>query len=110
MRVLYLDDEQDLCDIFAEIFTSETVKVVTYTEPMHAIDSVKSNPPDLIFLDYRLPGTTGDLVAIEMGTSIDKYLITGEIAVESKYAFIKIIKKPFDFSEIQKIIDQKSHH
>src|SRR4051812_18643808 len=79
LKVLYLDDEPDICDVFSELYSNEKVSVRTFTQPTMAIEFAKSNPPDIIFLDYRLPSTNGDLVALAMDSRIPKCLISGDI-------------------------------
>lgn len=96
LRIVYLDDEADLLEMFVDIFTSESVIIEGYTDPNKAIQAVRDNPPDLILLDYRLPGITGDDVAAKMATPIPKVLITGEISVTLKNPFLRVISKPFD--------------
>ncbi len=104
INVFYLDDEEDLCEIFSDIFSSDDVKVTTFTDPKKIIETVKVNTPDMIFLDYRLPSTNGDEVAQKLTEGIPKYLITGEISVNTKYKFNKIFSKPYKNDEIMKVI------
>lgn len=104
LKVLYLDDEPDLCDIFTEEFTTPGIIITAFSDPKEAMASLNTNPPDLIFLDYRLPGTNGDKLALAMPPHIPKYLITGESTVETKYPFLAILGKPFDRSAIQEIM------
>ena len=106
LKVLFLDDEPALCEIFADDFSSETIQVSTFTEPNLAIEHAKQHPPDLIFIDYRLPGTTGDEVAQLMAPGIPKYLITGDIRVKTNYAFAAVFTKPASPKEILAIFSQ----
>ncbi len=105
VRVLYLDDEIELCEIFADEFANENIQISTFTDPQKAIDFAVKNPPDVIFLDYRLVATSGEIVAKEMANSIPKYLITGEISVNADYPFVEILAKPYDIKYIKKILD-----
>lgn len=104
LKIVYLDDEPDLCAIFSESFSNDQVQITTFTDPDKCVQFVKSNPPDLIFLDYRLPATTGDLVAVKMATQIPIILITGDVQVSTQYQFKKILPKPYDYGEIEKVI------
>lgn len=105
IKVLYLDDEPDLCDLFSEEFSSETVQVVTFTSPQRAMEYVKKSPPDIAFLDYRLPGTSGDKVALTMALDGPVILITGDINVNTEYLFKEVLNKPVIKEKIKKIID-----
>lgn len=106
MRVVYLDDEPALVELFQDAFSSENIAVDVYTDPATAISAIKSNPPDLVFLDYRLPGTTGDIVADKIGRALPKVLITGDLTVTPKSNFIKIFYKPYMPSEMRKFLEE----
>ncbi len=103
-KIVYLDDETDLCSLFKMAFESERVIIKTFTEADEAISEIMKNPPDLIFLDYRLPNTTGDAVAIRLGAGIPIVLVTGDLNVSPKAPFTKIFKKPFKYEEMQDFI------
>lgn len=106
LRVVYLDDEPDLCEIFSDLFSSDNVQITTYSDPKIAIEEVNKNPPDIVFLDYRLPGTNGEKVAMEMKGSMRKFLVTGEINPQLTFNFEKILKKPIEISVISKILEE----
>jgi hypothetical protein len=57
---------------------------------------VNETNPDVVFIDYRLSGITGDQVANMLPVAIPKYLITGEINLASKYEFEGVFSKPMD--------------
>ncbi len=105
LKIIYLDDEPDLCECFSDEFASEKIEVTTFTDPKRAIAAALESPPDLIFLDFRLPGTTGNAVALAMPKEIPKYLITGESEVNTTYKFEFVFGKPLEIEAIQKVID-----
>lgn len=104
LSIFYVDDEQDLCDIFQELNQSDQLKIRTYVDPLVAVADALKEPPDLVFLDYRLPGMTGDKVAAAMKVDVPIYLISGDLNVKTGFNFTRILGKPVDNSEIQKII------
>lgn len=104
LNVLYIDDEADLCENFKDDFASDKVTVETYTAAEKAVVAAKNNRPDVIFIDFRLPGTTGDQVASKMPDDVPKYLITGEVNVVTQFKFNGVISKPYDFEEVQRLI------
>lgn len=106
LRALYLDDEPELCEIFLEEFASDNFLISVFTDADKAIESARDFPPDLIFLDYRLPRTNGDKVAFSMPSEIPKYLITGESNVPTQYKFEKIFGKPFDRERIREVFEE----
>ena len=105
LKVYYLDDEEALCEIFVDYFASDSVEITTFTDPAKAIAVTQTNPPDLFFIDFRLPSTTGDEVAKSLPADIPKYLITGDIGVKTKYKFKALFNKPYKPEEIQKVLD-----
>ncbi len=96
LRIVYLDDEPMLCEIFVDLFSSIDIEIKTFTDSDLARQFITDHSPDLIFIDYRLPGTNGDEVAQLLPSEIPKFLITGEAAVDTKYRFKRIFKKPYE--------------
>jgi DNA-binding NtrC family response regulator len=105
ISVFYLDDEEALCEIFSEYFSSEEVRVTTFVAADQAIELCKKDPPDVFFIDYRLLGTTGVDVAFAVADNIPKILVTGDLHFSSEYEFREIISKPYEFGVIQSLID-----
>ncbi len=104
VKIFFLDDEPDLCEIFLDEFSSEVIQVSAFTDPKVAIAEVFSCPPDVIFIDYRLPNTTGDLVANNLPPHIPKYLVTGDSLVSAPKGFEAVLAKPIDMEKIWNII------
>ena len=98
LNIVYLDDEPLLCEFFKDCLESEDIVIKTFISPDEAIKEVMTNTPDLVFLDFRLLNTTGDIVAQKMDAKIPKVLITGDLVVDA-------CKKPFNFSEMKEFID-----
>lgn len=105
LKVFYLDDEPSLLEMFAEIFESPEISVRTFAQPTEFLEIVKNEKPDLYVLDYRLPRTTGDEVALQLDVNIPKILITGDLVVNPKANFLKIFKKPYQLAEMQDFLD-----
>lgn len=105
-NIVYLDDEIDLCQIFEDIFTTDEVKIKAFIEPADAVSEIAINPPDLIFLDYRLQNTTGDIVAKQLGDTIPMALISGDLHIKPIESFSRIFFKPYDSVEIAVFIRQ----
>ena len=108
MEIIYIDDEADICELFADLFQNEKVKIHTFTNPEHALSEMGKLNIDLAFIDFRLPHTTGDLVALQMDPKIPKVLITGDLSVQSQFKFDRIFNKPICISEIEKFIEAHS--
>lgn len=106
LKVYYLDDEEDLCDCFTDSYASEEIEIHTFTNPERALEKARDCPPDLVFVDYRLPGTTGDAVARNMDPNVPKYLVTGDIAVSSSYTFVEVVQKPVSREKMLEILER----
>ena len=106
LNVVYLDDEAALCEIFFEYFDAPDVSIRTFVDALQALAAVKSDPPDVIFIDYQLPGITGDEVALLLPDDLPKVLVTGNLSVATEYSFIDCVSKPYDFALIQRILDR----
>lgn len=107
LKIVYLDDEPDLCEMFKDNFESPNISILTFSEASLAINEIKENTPDLIFLDHRLPGSSGEEVAKQLDPQIPKFLITGDIETMHSSQFIKVFHKPYNFEEIESLL-QKS--
>ena len=104
IRIIYLDDEPDLLDLFSEMFSSPEVLIETFSDPARAIEAIRSNPPDLLFLDHRLPRTTGDRVALEVDPTIPKALVTGDVNIRHEAKFDAVFEKPFPIAKVREFI------
>jgi len=101
IKIYYLDDEKDLCEIFEELVASPPlIFVKTYSDPLLFLEAVIKEKPDIVFTDYRMPKMNGEEVAKRLDPSIAKYLVTGEIDYLSNDLFKKVFKKPIDYDEI----------
>ena len=108
IKVIFVDDETDICENFSDYFSGEGVEVKAFSDVECALSEIKNNPPDVLFLDYRLPGITGDEIAIQLDPQIPKYLITGDSAVKTTYNFIKVFGKPYLAEEIAEVFSKYS--
>ena len=105
IRVLYLDDELALCEIFKDLFTEAGVEVFVFTDPAEAIQYAQAHPIDVAFLDYRVPGMLGDEVAKHLPKPMPKYLITGELEPMPRFEFQGVLGKPIEAQKITDIIN-----
>ncbi len=104
-RIYYLDDEPDLLEVFKDSFSSDEILITLFSDPAAAIEAIAKNPPDLVFLDYRLPKTTGDQIALGLNKNIPKALISGDLQVVTQARFDAIFTKPFKNNDIEAFIN-----
>ncbi|MFA5529422.1 MAG: response regulator [Thiohalomonadaceae bacterium] len=58
-HILVIDDEQSVRDAFALALESEGYEVDTAADGEEGLRKFSVNPPDLVFLDLRMPGMGG---------------------------------------------------
>ena len=93
-QIYYVDDEIELCEIFVDEFSTKDYEITAFHDPQSAIAACEKKAPDLIFIDYRMPGMNGDKLAQRLSPDIKKILITGEIQVDVEAKFETILGKP----------------
>jgi DNA-binding response OmpR family regulator len=58
-RVLIIDDDFEIVSILTEILKVENHEVSSAGEPVEGMQMARKVKPDLIILDYHMPGNTG---------------------------------------------------
>jgi len=95
LKIVYLDDEPALLEMFGDLFSSPDREIALYDNPKTAIAAIEADPPDILFIDFRLPGYTGDQIAQLLDPKIPKVLITGDMEVKCAYPFHAVFEKPY---------------
>lgn len=106
LRIFYLDDEPALLELFSDTFSAADRVITNFSDPKTAIEAIRKTPPDILFIDYRLPSYTGDQIAQMLDPKIPKVLITGDMQVKCNYNFLAILEKPYSASKIVEILDK----
>lgn len=106
LKVVYIDDEPELLELFADDFASESVEVRTFSNAKAAIEDIAKDPPDLVFIDLQLPDANGEEIAKALDPGIPKVLMTGNLGYQENPSFIRILSKPAVFAEIKALIGQ----
>lgn len=105
LKVYYIDDEPDLLEIFKDTFETDWCFIETFKDPLSALKLIHQCPPDLIFLDLRMPGMTGMEIGSKIDIQIPKFLITGDLTVASSPHFLSILEKPLKINQVVSILE-----
>lgn len=109
-RILVVDDEAVIRDLFKRILETKGHQVVAVESGSEAIDEIKTEPFDIIFLDIVMPGI-GGLKACQTIESINPeakiVMMTGygteveeEIEKSLKAGAYECLYKPFTIKEL----------
>ena len=89
IKVMIIEDEQDLLNLYREFLKSKGYTVlVTNTTATHIVDDYLEFKPDIILLDYRLPG---DKNGVDAAKEILEQFPTVPIMIITAYDSIKNI-------------------
>ena len=94
-RVLVVDDDIQLCELFGEVLENEGYRVDTVHCGETALDFIQSNPVDLVLLDVMLPNLIGIQVARRDSSKAPSDLATMIVTALSPVMFtaVRIISR-----------------
>jgi two-component system response regulator (stage 0 sporulation protein F) len=109
-RILVVDDDQGILDSF-EVLLGDRYDLIKAGNGYEALRILESDPPQLIFLDIKMPGLNGiDILKRlhENQKQVDVVVITAScqegIEEEAKtLGVIDYLKKPLDIFEVERI-------
>ena len=101
-RILIIDDDPDINNLFKLFLQHDGYKVNAYTDPVDALYAFRKNTFDLILLDLKMPKMSGMLL-YEKLRNIDPKLLFCFITADKEY--IQHLKK--NIAEIEKIVIYK---
>jgi len=106
-KILVVDDEKKIVDILRAYLEREGYRVTAAYDGPGALESIRSNPPDLIVLDLMLPGVSGLDVCKELrrDSNIPVIMLTARDETAEKIIGLELgaddyITKPFDPKEV----------
>ena len=112
-RILVVDDDQGILDSF-EVLLGDRYDLVKAENGYEALRILESDPPQLIFLDIKMPGLDGIDVLKKLQEDqkdVEVVIITAtdqeKTEEEAKsLGVIDYLKKPLDISELERITSQ----
>jgi DNA-binding NtrC family response regulator len=114
LRVLVIDDDEDICLYLREFLTREGFKVTTISKPADALIEIRQGRHQIVLLDVRMPGVDGvDLLRQVRAVDSDICVIvmTGYPSVQSavdsmKASAFDYLQKPFDLQSLRTVMDR----
>jgi two-component system C4-dicarboxylate transport response regulator DctD len=112
-RILVVDDEQILLDIFIEHFINSRYEVETAATGSDALVAVGRERPDVVLLDIKMPHMSGIQVLqeiLKLDRSIRVIMVSGISDVETtaeafRHGAFGFVPKPFDFRYLLHLIE-----
>lgn len=112
-KVLIIDDEEIICHFLNRLIDMLGCEVVVANDGEKAIEVLKKEKFDLIFLDVRIPKISGYEIFNSLDNDSKKKVVifSGDVLSPELYQFvnennIKLLKKPATFDEIKEIIEK----
>jgi DNA-binding NtrC family response regulator len=113
-KILVVDDELMIRQAFAAFLKDEGHTALLAEDGEKAFEQILANKPDIIFLDYRLPGRDGlDLLSEikKMDSSIAVVFMTAfgamDVAIKAmQYGAYEYLTKPLDLDKVREIINR----
>lgn len=108
-KILVVDDDQDFRWTMGNVLQAAGYRVIQAQDGREAMSLLEKDIPDLILLDYRMPGETGLKVAAKIikkrGSEIPIIMITAYSEVKSAVEAIKMgvydyVTKPVDNNDL----------
>jgi DNA-binding NtrC family response regulator len=113
-KILIVDDEESTRELLAHLIEMEGLTPLVASDGETALKMMRSETPDLLLVDYRMPGLTG-LEVLRRAREVDKelpvILITGYTAVRNAVEAMRAgayscLAKPFNLDEVIQLVFQ----
>jgi DNA-binding NtrC family response regulator len=115
-KVLVVDDLKNMRCTLGGILEDKGHRVVTAEDGYQAIESVKGNHFDVIFMDIKMPGMNGVQAFSEIKKLDPKVIVIMMTAYDEKDLAEKALKqgartclyKPFDMEQVLSLVDDST--
>lgn len=110
MKILFVDDNTDLGEVFLSLAQMKKVDLVYLESPLFALDYLKDNKVDLVITDINIPKMTGEDFVKQLRQRRDRTPIIFSSGIDGThtelmtctYGALKFIPK----TELLKVFDQ----
>src|SRR6266545_5105588 len=113
-KVLIADDERDIVEILVALMRRQGLTPVVAHDGEAALESIRRDRPDLLLVDYKMPGKNG-LEVMRKAKFLDEHLpvimITGFANVRGAVEAIRAgahdyLAKPFEHHEVLQVVQR----
>lgn len=116
VKVVIVDDDEDLLEELTEMLAAEGCVVEPVSDSVAAASAIRRSQPDLVLLDVRMKGKDGFEVAAELAgepatANIPVIVMSGFYTNEEREVFEKIpgvhevLLKPFSYEDVMSRVD-----
>jgi putative nucleotidyltransferase with HDIG domain len=112
IRILVVDDEQEICALLNDVLTNEGYAVEVCTDSMQALDLINSTEFDGVITDLKMPGADGLTVARAVKARCPEtatIVVTAYASLQTAIGALRTgvddyICKPFDIDLITEVV------
>jgi DNA-binding NtrC family response regulator len=111
--ILIVEDDEDIGNLISLVITGETSHLAMLVKDgFQALRWMKAKKPDLLILDYHLPGMTGIQLYDHLHARTDLadvpvVLVSSDAPVsEARKRHLPLIHKPFDLDEFLELVEE----
>ena len=115
LKLLVVDDEEEICDFLRSFFEERNFKVSTALSGEEALKKMETEQPDVCLLDIKMPGLDGIQVLKEVKRRFPRIKVIMVTAIETTEKIEEAVRmgadnyitKPLSLEYLEKDVHQK---